>query len=175
MASNADIRKGDALVTSGIDGVYPAGLSVATVVQIETKSTDAFAHIVCMPSAGIDRHRQLLILLVDQSQAQRPDTAVAVDKDDKLLKRRLRESSKEQSDERSKTPPAEERTGTPSVTQAALPAAAPATAVTTPAAAPAPTPAAPAAPTTGATAAATPVARNAAKPGVAAQPPKSSK
>ena len=175
MASNADIRKGDALVTSGIDGVYPAGLSVATVVQIETKSTDAFAHIVCMPSAGIDRHRQLLILLVDQSQAQRPDTAVAVDKDDKLLKRRLRESSKEQSDERSKTPPAEERKGTPSVTQAALPAAAPATAVTTPAAAPAPTPAAPAAPTTGATAAATPVARNAAKPGVAAQPPKSSK
>jgi rod shape-determining protein MreC len=152
MASNADIRKGDALVTSGIDGVYPAGLSVATVVQVETKSTDAFAHIVCMPSAGIDRHRQLLILLVGQSQAQRPGADVPADKDDKLLKRRLRESSKEQADERSKTPPAEERKGAASTSQAAVPEAA--------ASAPAAT---------------TPVARAASAPVVAAQPVKSTK
>jgi rod shape-determining protein MreC len=65
MATNADIQKGDMLVTSGIDGVFPAGLAVAKVVQVENKSSDSFAHIVCQPTAGIDRNRQLLVLLVD--------------------------------------------------------------------------------------------------------------
>jgi rod shape-determining protein MreC len=65
MASNADIQNGDMLVTSGIDGVYPAGLAVAKVTRIESKSTDAFAHILCQPAAGVDRNRQLLILLAE--------------------------------------------------------------------------------------------------------------
>ena len=71
MAANADIQKGDVLVTSGIDGVYPRGLAVAKVVQVENKSGDAFARIVCQPSAGIDRNRQLLILLADAHLAPR--------------------------------------------------------------------------------------------------------
>jgi len=61
MAANADIRNGDALVTSGIDGVYPAGLPVAVVSKIERNS--AFAKITCVPSAGVSRHKQLLILI----------------------------------------------------------------------------------------------------------------
>lgn len=63
MASNADIQKGDVLTTSGIDGIYPAGLAVATVASINTKTADAFARILCLPSAGVSRHRQLLVLL----------------------------------------------------------------------------------------------------------------
>ena len=39
MAANADIRSGDTLVTSGIDGTYPPGLPVATVTRIETQMT----------------------------------------------------------------------------------------------------------------------------------------
>ena len=71
MASNADIMAGDVLVTSGIDGIYPAGLAVAKVARIENKSTDAFARILCMPSAGVDRNRQLLILLAEAKIAPR--------------------------------------------------------------------------------------------------------
>ena len=71
MAANADIRAGDELVTSGIDGVYPAGLAVAKVARIENKSTDAFARILCVPSAGVDRNRQLLILLAQAKVAPR--------------------------------------------------------------------------------------------------------
>ncbi|WP_426469891.1 rod shape-determining protein MreC, partial [Salmonella enterica] len=56
MPANADIQKGDVLVTSGIDGVYPPGLSVASVALVETRSADSFARIVCRPLAGIDRH-----------------------------------------------------------------------------------------------------------------------
>ncbi len=77
MAATADIRKDDLLVTSGIDGVYPAGLAVAKVLQVESKSNDAFARIVCQPMAGIDRNRQLLILLAD---ANLPRSAVEADR-----------------------------------------------------------------------------------------------
>lgn len=63
MPANADIQKGDVLTTSGIDGVYPAGLAVATVVSVDTKTSDTFARILCKPSAGVSRHRQLLVLL----------------------------------------------------------------------------------------------------------------
>jgi rod shape-determining protein MreC len=72
IAANADIKKGDVLVTSGIDGVYPAGLAVASVVSVEHKSSDAFARIICQPTAGIDRNQQFLILLNEQKELPRP-------------------------------------------------------------------------------------------------------
>ena len=93
MAANADIQKGDVLVTSGIDGVYPPGLSVAKVVQVENKSNDAFARIMCQPSAGIDRNRQLLILLIDSKQPPRPPPEE--NKKDKFGKKRAQEAAKE--------------------------------------------------------------------------------
>lgn len=93
MATNADIQKGDTLVTSGIDGVFPAGLAVAKVVQVENKSSDAFAHIVCQPAAGVDRNRQLLILLVE-AKAPRLEPEEPKDKKDKSARRRA-ESAKE--------------------------------------------------------------------------------
>ena len=145
MAANADIQKGDALVTSGIDGVYPPGLQVASVLQVETKSADAFAHIVCLPSAGVDRHKQLLILLVEQNKSPRPEPEGNNDKSDKLLKRRLRDSSKE-TETASKEAPSEARKGAAAVapgnavTPAATPAAATPAAAARPAATPATTP-----------------------------------
>jgi rod shape-determining protein MreC len=59
---NVDIREGDRLVTSGIDGTYPHGLAVATVKRIERNVDSPFAHIVCVPVAGTDKHGQVLIL-----------------------------------------------------------------------------------------------------------------
>lgn len=59
---NTDVRTGDVLVTSGLDGVYPAGLVVASVSQIDLSSSRAFAHIECKPLASVDRYRQLLII-----------------------------------------------------------------------------------------------------------------
>jgi rod shape-determining protein MreC len=93
MAANADIQKGDVLVTSGIDGVYPPGLAVAKVVQVENKSSDAFARIICQPSAGIDRNRQLLILLTDSRLPPRPPPEEI--KKDKFGKKRAYDAAKE--------------------------------------------------------------------------------
>lgn len=73
MAANADIQNGDILVTSGIDGVYPAGLPVAVVSKIERNAS--FAKITCMPSAGVNRHKQLLILIGEVRRFQKPGPA----------------------------------------------------------------------------------------------------
>lgn len=59
---NVDVRQGDMLMTSGIDGVYPPGLAVAKVSLIERDPDSPFAHIVCIPVAGIENHKQVLIL-----------------------------------------------------------------------------------------------------------------
>jgi rod shape-determining protein MreC len=62
LATNAEVEPGDVLVTSGIDGIYPRGLPVARVVNVERDSTLAFANIVCEPVADVGRHRQVLVL-----------------------------------------------------------------------------------------------------------------
>jgi len=72
VAPNADIVVGDVLVTSGLDGMYPAGLAVAKVTQVESVAQGAFGRVVCQPLAGIDRHRQLLIVMSDQPAQPRP-------------------------------------------------------------------------------------------------------
>jgi rod shape-determining protein MreC len=84
VAPDADIQVGDVLVTSGLDGVYPAGLAVAKVIQVESVGQGAFGRVVCQPLAGIDRNRQLLIVMSQQDKPPRPpaeaETAVATNK-----------------------------------------------------------------------------------------------
>jgi rod shape-determining protein MreC len=62
LPTSVDIKVGDKLVTSGIDGVYPAGLAVATVTEIRQNPDSPFAKIVSTPVAGVNNHLQLLIL-----------------------------------------------------------------------------------------------------------------
>jgi rod shape-determining protein MreC len=62
MAGNADVKEGDELLTSGIDGVYPPGLPVARIALVERRADSAFARIVCSPMAGIQGVRQVLML-----------------------------------------------------------------------------------------------------------------
>jgi len=62
LASNADVKPGDTLVTSGLDGIYFAGLPVAKVSHIDRDNSYAFARIYCEPLAGVERHGQVLVL-----------------------------------------------------------------------------------------------------------------
>lgn len=75
LAANAEIQNGDRLVTSGIDGTYPAGLPVATVVRIERDAEHSFARVVCKPAAGVDRGRYVLVLSDESARAPRPEEA----------------------------------------------------------------------------------------------------
>ncbi len=62
MAGNADVQVGDVLTTSGVDGVYPPGLPVATVARVDRRSDVGFARILLSPSAKLDNVRHLLVL-----------------------------------------------------------------------------------------------------------------
>ncbi len=52
-------------VTSGLDGVYPVGLPVGKVISVERAAKDQFARIVLTPSAGVENHAYLLVLLAE--------------------------------------------------------------------------------------------------------------
>jgi rod shape-determining protein MreC len=81
MSTNAEIQNGDRLVTSGIDGTYPAGLPVAAVVRIERDAEHSFARVVCRPAAGVDRGRFVLVLHNEAKAAPpRPDDVQAKDR-----------------------------------------------------------------------------------------------
>jgi rod shape-determining protein MreC len=78
MSANADIAVGDILSTSGIDGVYPAGLAVAQVTQIERRADSAFARIYCAPLANPMGAQQVLVVtpLSDQIPPRPAEEAV---------------------------------------------------------------------------------------------------
>ena len=78
IAPNADIQVGDVLITSGMDGVYPAGLAVAKVAQVENVGAGAFGRVICQPLAGVDRNRQLLIVMTHVALPPRPAEAEPV-------------------------------------------------------------------------------------------------
>ena len=67
LPTNVDIQRGDKLVTSGIDGVYPAGLAVATVSQIEITPDSPFARIICVPTGGVENHKQVLLVSIPRT------------------------------------------------------------------------------------------------------------
>lgn len=62
VAGNADIRVDDPLVTSGLDGVYPPGLPVARVAEVERRTDATFARIGLAPAVALDAVRHVLVL-----------------------------------------------------------------------------------------------------------------
>lgn len=62
ISGNADVLPGDLLTTSGVDGVYPAGLLVAKVDKVERRADSAFAKIVCTPQANVSGVKQVMVL-----------------------------------------------------------------------------------------------------------------
>lgn len=62
LANNADIQPGDALVTSGLDGIYPTGMPVANVVSVKRDSASEFALVRCKPAANLESRRHFLVV-----------------------------------------------------------------------------------------------------------------
>jgi len=65
LSGDADIVAGDTLVTSGIGGLFPAGLPVATVDKIVRDGGSGFAVAVASPLSHPERYRHFLVLRVD--------------------------------------------------------------------------------------------------------------
>ena len=79
MAANADVTAGDLLTTSGVDGVYPAGLPVARVEKVERRVDAVFARIYCVPLALVSGTSHVVVMDPVTTQiAQRPVPDVPV-------------------------------------------------------------------------------------------------
>lgn len=70
--ASADLQEGDLLTTSGIDGVYPAGLQVGRVKQIDRRIDTAFAKVHALPMAS-SRGRHMLVLTPVSDWPERPN------------------------------------------------------------------------------------------------------
>ncbi len=75
--ADADVRVGDRLVTSGLDGIFLPGLPIATVTSVSPDS-DGFMDILAEPAGRVDRAIQVLVLGRDARPQARPDPADAL-------------------------------------------------------------------------------------------------
>jgi rod shape-determining protein MreC len=62
VSANTDVKVGDVLHTSGVDGVYPPGLPVAKVTLVEKQADGGFTKVELAPLASVDRVRHVLVL-----------------------------------------------------------------------------------------------------------------
>lgn len=78
LAANADVKVGDLMTTSGLDGVYPPGLPVAKVVVVDRRGDSSFAQVLLAPIAQPDSARHVLVLQpMDRHLAARREADVA--------------------------------------------------------------------------------------------------
>jgi rod shape-determining protein MreC len=62
LSASTDVKTGDALVTSGLDGVYPPGLAVGRVATVDRRVDSTFARIVVDLATEADSVRHVLVL-----------------------------------------------------------------------------------------------------------------
>ncbi|MFQ1062614.1 rod shape-determining protein MreC [Bordetella trematum] len=70
LAANADLKAGDTIVTSGVGGLFPAGLPVARITAVERDTASGFARALAEPLAHPERYRHFLVLQVDVAGAE---------------------------------------------------------------------------------------------------------
>lgn len=69
LMANADIQPGDTLVTSGIGGLFPAGLAVGRIDEVKHDTVSGFAVALVTPSSHPERYRHFLVLSTEAARA----------------------------------------------------------------------------------------------------------
>ena len=69
-SSDADIKDGDTLVTSGVGGVFPPGLFVGRIDRVERSPASGFARAEAKPLSHPERNRHFLVLQVSLEAEQ---------------------------------------------------------------------------------------------------------
>ncbi len=75
VSANTDVKVGDVLHTSGVDGIYPPGLPVAKVTLVERQADGGFTRVELAPLASVDRVRHVLVLEPLRNQLPPPPAA----------------------------------------------------------------------------------------------------
>jgi rod shape-determining protein MreC len=79
LAVNSDVKSGDLLVSSGLGGVFPAGLPVARISGVRRDSNQLLAQVRAQPLASVDRDREVILLQFEAGNpaAPAPEPAIA--------------------------------------------------------------------------------------------------
>jgi rod shape-determining protein MreC len=72
LPATADVQAGDQLVTSGLGGVFPAGVPVGIITESRRDPDELLAYVRARPAARLNASRQLLALWFDPDHAAAP-------------------------------------------------------------------------------------------------------
>jgi rod shape-determining protein MreC len=72
LAVNSDVKSGDLLVSSGLGGVFPAGLPVARISGVRRESNQLLAQVRAQPLASIERDREVILLEFESTHPDAP-------------------------------------------------------------------------------------------------------
>ncbi len=70
------VQVGDAVITTGQDGIYPSGYNVGAVVEANPGSATQTQAIRILPTAGLDRLKEVVVLLYSPPQRTESDQAL---------------------------------------------------------------------------------------------------
>jgi rod shape-determining protein MreC len=72
LAVNSDVKGGDLLVSSGLGGVFPAGLPVARISGVRREPNQLLAQVRAMPLAHVELDREVVLLEFEPSHPAAP-------------------------------------------------------------------------------------------------------
>jgi rod shape-determining protein MreC len=72
LAVNSDVKSGDVLVSSGLGGVFPAGLPVARITGVSREKNQLLAQVHAQPVATVERDREVILLQFEPSHPAAP-------------------------------------------------------------------------------------------------------
>ena len=72
LAVNSDVKGGDLLVSSGLGGVFPAGLPVARISGVRREPNQLLAQVRAMPLAHVERDREVVLLQFEPAHPAAP-------------------------------------------------------------------------------------------------------
>ncbi|GMT41830.1 MAG: cell shape-determining protein MreC [bacterium] len=70
---DADVKEGDVLISSGLGGIYPKGLTLGRITRIERGNDRLFYNAEMKPSADLKRMEELLVMLTPPPSRQKSD------------------------------------------------------------------------------------------------------
>ena len=70
--SNADIKQGDLVISSGLGSRFPHGYPVGTITDISMVAGEAFLKAILTPSAKLDQSREVLLVWPYEKQSDKP-------------------------------------------------------------------------------------------------------
>jgi rod shape-determining protein MreC len=72
LAINSDVKSGDLLVSSGLGGVFPAGLPVARITGVRRENNQILAQVRAQPLATVERDREVILLEFEPTHPDAP-------------------------------------------------------------------------------------------------------